>query len=201
MIKKALLTQMTDSITDLEKQKASQAISVFTLANKKLNDAKNFLDKIKTPFKDAQDIPPEQVYENRLYLRNFRDQAIEKFNLFKEQTAIAIEIMSPFSTDTQILNLLNSLDTAISGLEEKVNNLSELFMDLKDKEFSKNVVDVTNKIQEDCDSIEELLKTRIKKYINENILSLSWSSSFKTNKTDDKISILQKINDALKNTK
>ena len=174
MIKKAYAVQMTYDVTDAEKNEAKKALLLFDSANKLLTLAKDHLDIMKTPFKNNPDIDPKEIMKARAAIRRFRDKAIDNFNEFKKQAFKCVEIMQNFSSDTQTLKLLKSFVSAINDLEAKVNAFAELFSDLEDKDFAKNVVSAMEEIQSDCDDIEEIVDERIKEHIQTNILNRSW---------------------------
>jgi uncharacterized protein (UPF0335 family) len=85
--------------------------------------------------------------------------------------------MQEFASDTQTVKLVKSFISSIESLENDVNEFSSLFSDLESNDFSKKVVDIINKIQEKCDSIEEIVDDRIKSHIQTNILAKSWVDS------------------------
>lgn len=174
MIKKAYAVQMTYEVTDAEKNEAKKALLLFDSANKLLTLSKDHLDIMKTPFKNNPDIDPKEIMKARAAIRRFRDKAIDNFNEFKKQAFKCVGIMQNFSSDTQTLKLIKSFVSAINDLEAKVNNFSELFSDLEDKDFAKNVVSSMEEIQADCEDVNEIIDERIKEHIQTNILNRSW---------------------------
>src|ERR1700722_13432503 len=163
--KKAYSVQMSYEVSDAEKAHAQQALLCFEFAIKSLRQAADHLDIMKTPFKDNQDITPEEVMKARAAIRRFRDKSIDNFNHLKEMSFKCVNTMQTFASDTQSVKLMKSMITAIDELEIKVNNFSEVFDDLQSKDFPKNVVSAIQDIQDQCDDIEEIIDERIKPHI------------------------------------
>ena len=129
---------------------------------------------MKTPFKNSPDMAPEDVMNARAAIRRFRDKVIENFNNFKKVAFRCVDVMQVFSSDTQTLKIMKSFISSIDGLETEVNKLSDLFNNLKDKDFAKKIVESIESIQKQCIDIEELIDDRIKTHIHNNILAVSW---------------------------
>lgn len=174
MIKKAYAVQMTYDVSDDEKQQAQRALLFFGHTNKLLEMASDHLDIMKTPFKDNPEMDPKEVVKARAAIRRFRDKSVENFNVFKKEAFKCVNVMQPFSTDTQTLKLMKSFITSIDGLETKVNQFSELFNDLESKSFSQDIVKNIEGIQEECKDLSEIIDERIKSHIQSNILATSW---------------------------
>ena len=60
MLKKAYSVQMSYEVPDEEKHQAEKAISYFNHAAKLLSVASDYLNLMKTPFKETPDISPEE---------------------------------------------------------------------------------------------------------------------------------------------
>lgn len=177
MIKRAYSVQMNYDISDTEKMQAEHAILCFNHADKKLKVASDHLNIMKTPFKDNSEIPPKEIMNARAAIRRFRDKAIENFNDFKVASFKCVNIMQPFSSDTQTLKLMKSFISSIESLETKVNNFADLFADLESKDFVQSIVSSIEDIQKQCQEVEEIINERIKTHIQSNILAKSWVDS------------------------
>ena len=177
MIKKAYSIQMSYDVSDSEKHQAEQALLYFNVTEKLLMQASDYLNVMKTPFKDNPDMQPEDVMKARAAIRRFRDHCIDNFDKFKRSAFQCVNSMQTFSTDTQTLKLMKSFITSIDELEIKVNSFSDFFNDLQSKDFAKNVVTHIEDIQKQCDDIEEIIDERIKNHIQTNILATSWVDS------------------------
>lgn len=174
MIKKAYSVQMSYDISDSEKQQAEKALVYFNASEKLLMIASDHLNIMKTPFKDHPDVSADDIANARAAIRRFRDQAIDNFNNFKVASFKCVNIMQIFSHDTQTLKLMKSFISSIDDLEAKVNHFSELFNDLKDKDFATNIVSSIEDIQGQCDEIDEIIDERIKVHVQTNILAINW---------------------------
>lgn len=176
MLKKAYSIQMSYTVTDQEKMIAEKALLRFKHAKKTLEAASDYLNIMNTPFKDNTEMAPEEVYKARAALRRFRDTCVENFNKFKEVSYKCVDIMENFSSDTQTVKLMKSFINSIDDLESKVNKFIDLFDDLKDKEFGKNIVSSINEIKKQCDDVNSIINERIKSHIEKNILSSNWTN-------------------------
>ena len=180
MIKKYAI-QMSYDISDTEKQQAERAMIHFSSCIKLLDIASDHLNIMGTPFKESPEMSPESVMEARAAIRRFRDQSAENFNEFKSEAFRAIKAMEPFSADTNTIKLVKAFIASVDTLEAKVNSFIDLFVDLEDKDFSKNVVTEIEAIQAQCDEVEILIDDRMMKHIQSNILAKSWVDSVSKN--------------------
>lgn len=168
---------MSYDVSDSERSQAEKALLYFKAAEKYLVQAADHLNIMKTPFKDNQDMTPEDVMTARAVIRRFRDKAIENFDNFKKVAFDCVNLMQTFSSDTQTLKLMKSFIASVDDLEASVNQFADLFNDLHSKDFVKDVVAAIENIQKQCDGIEEIVDERIKSHIQTNILAKSWVDS------------------------
>lgn len=174
LIIKSYVTQMSYSVTDDEKHQAERAILSFKATRNLLTEASEYLNIMKTPFKDNPDMTPKDVMKARPVIRRFRDKAIDNFDEFKALSFQCVNLMQTFANDTQTLKLMKSFINSIDELEVKVNDFAELFEDLESKDFSKDIVAKMEDIQKKCDDVDEIIDERIKTHIQTNILATSW---------------------------
>src|SRR6185369_16722098 len=177
MIKKSYSVQMSYDVSDSERSQAEKALLYFKAAEKYLVQASDHLNIMKTPFKDNQDMTPEDVMTARAVIRRFRDKGIENFDKFKKVAFDCVNLMQTFSSDTQTLKLMKSFIASVDDLETGVNQFADLFNDLHSKDFVKDVVVAIENIQKQCDEIEKIINERIKSHIQTNILAKSWADS------------------------
>lgn len=188
MIKKVYSALMSSPIN---KQKIFAANSLLTYldhSKKNLEDACKYLDTIAIPFSNSKDsdkkITTDELLKDRAHLRKFRDEAIKKFNKFKEYAAYSYNLFQIFSSDPQILGLTNSLSNAIDSLEKKVNDFSALFDNLDSADFIENILKIigsskpgektNDSIKKDCEVIETLIEERIQQHIAKHIIGKNW---------------------------
>ncbi len=177
MIKKAYITELTYSISDIEKQDAQKALIYFDATSKLLKKASDHLNIMKTPFKESPEMSIDSVMNVRAALRRFRDKVVDNFNEFKHSAFKCVQIMQKFSTDTQTVKLLKSFISSIDILESKVNIFINLFDNLEAKEFPKDIVINIEDIQKESSALDDIIDDRIKSHIQTNILSKSWVDS------------------------
>lgn len=175
--KKAYSIQMSYNVSDEEKAQAEKALLYFDFAIKKLHTATTHLNIMKTPFKESPEIDAKSIMQARAALRRFRDKVIDNFNEFKIVCFNCVNLMQSFASDTQSLKLMKSFISSIDGVEVKVNDFADLFLDLQSKDFVVNIVKSIEEIQKESDSIDEIIDERIKNHIQTNILAKSWVDS------------------------
>lgn len=175
--KKAYSIQMSYNVSDEEKKLAEKALLYFDFALKKLNIATSHLNIMKTPFKENPEIDPKSIMQARAALRRFRDKVIDNFNEFKVVCFNCVNIMQSFASDTQSVKLMKSFISSIDGVEVKVNDFADLFLDLQSKELVNDIVRLIEEIQKESDGLEEIIDERIKNHIQTNILAKSWVDS------------------------
>lgn len=208
-IVKAYSVSMSYQVSDAEKQQAEKAILFFKSAANLLSKASDYLNIMKTPFKDNPEMSPDDVMKARPVIRRFRDAAIDNFSEFKKVAFECVNLMQIFATDTQTLKLMKSFITAIDELEAKVNTFSDLFNDLEAKDFPQNIVSQIEAIQQECDDLDEIIDERIKTHIQTNILATNWVDAVSTDlqtKIEDKTPLIldlynkrtDQLNDAIK---
>ena len=168
---------MSYDVTNAEKAQAEKALMYFGVTLKTLRQCSDYLNTMKTPFKDNPDMTPEDVIKARAAIRRFRDKAIDNFNKFKQEAFKCVDAMQTFAADSQVVKLMKSFINTIDQLETVVNKFSDLFDDLRSKDFSKNVVTEIEAIQKVCDEVEEIIDERIKDHIQNNILATNWVDS------------------------
>jgi len=128
------------------------------------------------PFKSAQDISPEQVYEYRGAIFKYKEQIKKNFNTVKQVGFLAVNLLNNFATDTHVIELINAFKDIINEMEKKVNILLDILDDLKAADFKDKLIQSIDNIKKTCFEIEKMVKDRIEDYINSNILSKDWMS-------------------------
>lgn len=174
MIKRGYSTQMSYDITNDEKMQAEKALMAFDYALKVLNLADQHLNIMFVPFKDYTDVKPEEILKFRAALRRFRDKAIENFNNFKVAAFKCINLIQPFSSDTQTAKLIKSFISSVEDMENQVNSFSKLFESLESKDFVAKVVQIIDGIKKEIKQLNQIVEERIKNHIQTNILGKTW---------------------------
>jgi len=191
---------MSYDVTDEEKTKAKKALTYFNFALKKLKSCNKFLDLLKTPFKDQNGANDnEAIMKARASFRKYRDKALENFNMFKKAAFNCVNSMQLFGSDTQTIKLMKSFISSVDNLEIKISDFKELFDNLQDKDFSKNIVDIIEKIQEKSEEISSIISERVIPHIKTNILASTWVDSIGDElkvKIDKKVPLLLELYNA-----
>jgi glycerophosphoryl diester phosphodiesterase len=201
---KTAQVNISTPISDEEIYQAKKALIIFKYTSKVLFAASDYLNLMKTPFKDNQEINTDEVWNARVSLRIFRDKAVENFNQFKLMAFKCVNSIYSFSSDTTISQLSKSLISTIDQLEKTVNKFVDLFDDLKSKDFNKKIVEIIEKIQDRCEDIDDILSERLKDFIQENILASNWLDEvgMKNNLTlNKKIPLLEELNEKFNSDK
>jgi hypothetical protein len=172
--RKLYATLMTYDVSDDEKDKASKAIRHFDGLLKTIKYCDEHLNLIYTPFKDNQEVSPEQTFKARAALRRYRDKVVENFNTFKKQAFRCFILLQPFSVDTQIVKLVKSFVLSIDDIEKQVNRFVDLFSNLEAKDFPQGIVKSVEGIKKELAEIKQIIEDRIQTHIQNNILARNW---------------------------
>lgn len=171
---KSYAIQMSYDVSDAEKSQAEKALMTFDYALKLLKTSKDHLNIMAIPFKNNPDISTEQIIKYRAALRRFRDRSVENFNNFKITSFKCITLMQMFSSDTQTVKIMKSFISSIDDIEKQVNQFVALFDKLESNSFVNDVVNNIEKIQKECEELEETIDERIKSHLQSNILGKTW---------------------------
>lgn len=199
--------QLSYEIPSEEKDKAIKIINYLDFLLKQIKYCDDHLDLIYIPFKDSQEIPPDQIFKVRAALRRYRDKVAENFNNLKIYAFKIFALMQFFASDTQMSKLIKSFVIAIEDIEKQVNRFLDIFSNLDTKDFSKNVVKGAESIKKELAEIKQILEDRIKNHIETNILARNWVDNISKElqkKVEDKIplsvSLVNDRNEKLNNT-
>lgn len=177
MINKIASTiEMSFDIPTEEQKEAELASDYFSQVINALNYAKDHLNIIYDPFQKAENLTPEAVWEYRSAVRRYSDQIIKNYNKVKAFAFKALMRINVFSSDTHIMELINSFKDSINDLKKQVNILLEILEDLKSVDFKKNVMLAIENVRKQSSEIEKLIRERILDHIDSNILSTDWIS-------------------------
>jgi len=191
MIRKtAYSVQMTFDISDDEKHTAEEAEKCFEHLLGLVESAKKHFNVIYEPFKQNPNVSVEETINNRVKLREYRDQIIDNFNEVKSSALKCYQLMNTFSSDTATYDLMDSFTAQMNDIETQVNRLVKLFSNLQSEEFSKNVIIAIDNVKKECAKLNQLVKDRILDHIDTNILAKNWVSETSNQlqqKVDDKV--------------
>lgn len=172
--KKAYHLQTVFDISDDEKKSAERAIIVIKYLLKNIRLCKDHLDLMQEPFQKNQGLTPDKLFNARVSLRKYRDQALENFRELKKIAFRLFVILQKFSADTQIKKIINSFINIFTNLEEQVNNFVSLFDKIKSDSFATESVKYLNNIDQEIEELKNIVEERIEPFIKTNILNRTW---------------------------
>jgi hypothetical protein len=172
--RKIYAVDMTYDVPDSEKDMATRIVLHLDFLLKAIKVCEEHLNLIYTPFKDNQNITPEQTFAARAALRRYRDKVADNFNDFKRKAFKCFSLIQPFSFDSQMVKLSKSFVLAIADIEKQVNRFIDLFGNLESKDFGQTVVKAIDNIKKEMAQLEQIIEDRMKKHIQNNILARSW---------------------------
>jgi len=177
MIFKHAQIQMSYEVTEKEITDANKLISYFDKFNKKLDVNKNHLDEILNSFKDApENTDPEEVYNKRGIFIAYKDEVKQDFLELIQLAVYCLATSNLFNTDSQIQQLVSSFNDYVEDLQKQVGFFEDVFNDLKDKDFGKNVVEVVKDVKKTSVQLEQLIKERIIPHMKKNIMGQNWAT-------------------------
>jgi len=186
MIKRAYSVQMSFDIPDEQKNIALQAKRAFEEVISRLRIAKRYLNKIYEPFSDLKESDPDEIYQHRLVFRRYRNQVKEYYQEVLAQIQKATLLMTSFSSDLDVVEMLDSFANIVHYLKDDVNTLLGDFSQLRNPKFPELLTKDIDQIKEDTDEIKEILNDRVLEYLDTNILAKNWISGI-TNEESTKL--------------
>lgn len=177
--KKAYNFTMSYEVSDFEKKQANKILVYFDQISKEIYKCTDYLNLLYIPFSENPNIPKDHILKVRSKLREFRDNALNKFNILKQIASKCVKEMKMFDNDTQLNKLMTLFITNVENVEESVNEFSNLFSDLESKDFVFEIVNSINKINSNCKQLDTLIYDRIINNIKDNILSSNWMNNIK----------------------
>jgi len=175
--KYAYSVQMSFDVPDSDKRIAEKASELFQELSSLLNIADEHLDLIYEPFKHNEDIKTEELLEHRTIFRKYRDIIKENFNKILKKSYRCVLLMSSFSSDAQIVELMNSFISETKDIETQVNKLLSIFSDLSSIDFRINLIKAIDLIRLENNQLKQIINDRVLNYIDTNILAKNWVKS------------------------
>jgi len=174
MKRKVYATQLSYEVPNAEKDSAKKVILNLEYLLKSLRKCSEYMDIIYIPFKNQQNIDPAEIFKSRASLRRFRDELIEKFNLFKQHAFRCFVLFQPFNFDTNVIKLSKSFVSSITDMEKQVNRLAELFDNLESTDFSTTLIKSIDNIKKEIAEFDQLITDRITEHFESNVLARTW---------------------------
>jgi hypothetical protein len=165
---------MNYDISDVEKMQAEKAITAFSKLIKVIDVFADHLQKMFIPFKENQDITPEQIWKFRRTFRDYRDRAEENLDNMKEAAFHCAQIMMTFMSDTQVEKLMKSFNMSIDDVSKQFRIFKDYFNNLQADDFKDNAVKTLDTMSKEIDQLKEIVDERIQSYLETDILAKSW---------------------------
>lgn len=172
--KLAQLVEMSLDVPDGDKkiarkivQKLQQIIKKIELFDKQLNILYN-------PLKNNDDVSEKSIVENRGTIRRYRDEIEKIFTEMRTLAYITLQEMNYFNIDGHIMDLIKTFTDSFNDIDESVNILLENLDDYKSDKYKDNIISTVENVQKQCGQLENLIKERIIKHINTNVIASNW---------------------------
>ncbi len=174
MIKLAQLVEMSLDVPDGDKKIARKIVQKLQQIIKKIELFNKQLDIIYNPFKNNNDVSTDSIVENRGTIRRYRDELEKIFTEMRTLAYITLQEMNYFNIDSHIMDLIKTFTSSFNDIDESVNILLENLDDYKSEKYKDNVISTIENAQKQCGQFESLIKERIVKHINDNIIASNW---------------------------
>lgn len=166
--------EMSFDVPDSEIQVATLAIERFEDVIKAVRTAVIQLDTVYNPFKDADEIPKQDIIDRRGAFFIYSNKITENFNNMKKKALLALKELNNFSIDNQVQDLISAFNDSVETLEDAVNKLLETLDEYESDTFRDDVVAYVEDIQKKADELEDIINDRVIDFIDVNILAKSW---------------------------
>lgn len=174
--KLAQSVQMAFNVPSEEKQKASQTIEAFDEVANSLQLAKDYLEKIYTPFQKNQSIDPKLAKEKSFLFQRIKKEVNKKFEISNQYALQALKEFNFFENDPTSSELMKSFQEAMLNVGKQVEIFLRIIDDYSSTDFRDKVITSIDNIKSAISQIENLIKSRIISHINDNIIAESWEN-------------------------
>lgn len=188
-IKLSYLIDMSFDVPDSEKRIASEALEMLEKLLSLIMLSEEHLDIIYDAFY-GKTLSPNEVYEKRGVLNRYRKKIKENFSDIKFQSINIIKKLYFFSSDTQMMELLNTIKDAMDMTEKKVVKLLDFLNDFKSKTFIEDIIKTIDEIKESTKELKDLTKERVIDFIEENILAKNLTEGLGI---EEKVPLIQQL--------
>ena len=172
----AYSVQMSSDIPDVERRIAEKAGESFESMISQIKLLLEYLNYIYIPFSKVQTVDEDEVVENRDILRKYRDNVRAKLEALVKTASDSVVLMSEFSTDSSVEELMNSFVVQINEVEKQGNYLLSIFENLNSPEFKNLLIQSIENIKKQGSVLKQLINDRILEHIDTNILAKNWES-------------------------
>lgn len=173
---KAYTVQMNLDVPDSERRVAEKAGETFESLIAELKLLLEELELVYVPFSKKQSLDTDEVVENRATLRKFTTRLRRRFVHVKNKADKAIALMSEFSTDSTVEELMSSFTSNKSELEKQMEYLLSIFSNLNSPDFKDTLLAAIDSVRKQSSQLKQLVNDRILDHIDTNILAKNWES-------------------------
>jgi len=170
--------RMNYDISDAEQVRAEKCLDGLDKLILTCDAFQSHLDKIQIPFKENQDITPEQIWKFRSVFRNYRDEAKIKFLSIQEEAFKCSDLLNEFSSDTQVEKMISSFDGCMEDLSQCFDDFCETFDAMQAKEFKELNIAAIDKLNKKIKELKQLIDERVAKFMQNDILDSNWYDKF-----------------------
>ncbi len=172
--KLAQLVEMSLDVPDGDKKIARKIVQRLQQVIKKIELFEKQLDILYNPLKNNESVSSESIVENRGTIRRYRDEIEKIFTETRTLAYLTLQEMNYFAIDSHIMELIKSFTDSFNDLDEYCNILLENLDDYKSDNYKENVISTIEAVQKQCGQLENLIKERMIKHINTNIIASNW---------------------------
>jgi len=172
--KLAQLVEMSLDVPDSDKKIARKIVQRLQQVCKKLELFEKQLDILYNPLKNNENVSTDSIVENRGTIRRYRDEIEKIFTEMRTLAYLTLQEMNHFNIDGHILDLIKTFTNSFNDIDESCNMLLENLDDYKSDNYKENVISTVENVQKQCGQLESLIKERIIKHINTNVIAGNW---------------------------
>lgn len=172
--------QLIRDIPESDKKIGVKCVRILRLTATLLDKAQDNANVMFSSFEEFPDTSEDKIWSERVYLRKMRDGVIDLFQDFEKPAAMFIKESELFTSDSDFNKLVKSFVSDVAELKKLINDFQELYDNMKDKDFVKNITNVLKGIVSQCRQIKTLIKDRMIIDIKTNILGEDWYSKIQT---------------------
>lgn len=173
---KAYTVQMNLDVPDSEKRTAEKAVEVFESLIGEIKIMLEELEQIYVPFSKRQSLDSDEVVENRHILNKFLNKLKRRFDEVTKKSDFAISLMSEFSTDSTVEELMSSFSANKNELKKQMDYLLSIFSNLNSPDFKDTLLSAIDSVRKQSSQLKQLINDRVLDHIDTNILAKNWDS-------------------------
>ena len=188
---KAYIVQMNTDVPDAEKRMAEKASEQFESVIAQVKLALEYLDFLYVPFSKIETFDNEQLVKNRNIIRNYKEAVKFKLENIIRTGYKAISLMTNFSTDSSVEELMGSFVAQLKDFERNADHLLSILSNINSTDFKDALIAAIDSVKTQGVQLKQLVNDRILEHIDTNILAKNWDSlvndKFKSKEEEPKL--------------